>query len=174
MGGRIDAFGDKAVGLVEHDKERLLSPADRQILRPEQHVVDDPEHRADDGGKHLGRQTRDIEYRYGFVVSDPVPDEGVEVALDPAIQIGLIATAGRKKEREPCVLQAAAHEVELPLEVALSSGSCKAPDYTGLPPDIGQVGGIRVSRLFWSIRVGVGLRCINGKRHPFEFVELVP
>src|SRR4051812_38921037 len=117
MGGRVDAFRNEAMRLIEHHKKRLQPPADRQGLRPKQHVVDDPQHRADDGWKNLRRQSRDVEYRYRLVVSDPIPDKCVEVVRDLSIQVGLVAAAGREKERKTGVLEATSHEVELPLKV---------------------------------------------------------
>ena len=51
-------------------------------------------------------------------MSDPVPDESIEIILELTIQIGLVAAAGGEKERESCVLQAATHEVKLSFKVA--------------------------------------------------------
>jgi hypothetical protein len=43
------------VGLVEHDKKGLLTASNGEILRPEQHGINNTDHCADYGGQHFGR-----------------------------------------------------------------------------------------------------------------------
>ena len=51
--GCLAALGHKSVSLVEHNKEGLMASADRQVLRPEQHVIYHAEHGPNNGGKNF-------------------------------------------------------------------------------------------------------------------------
>ena len=89
---------------IKNYKKWLLSSADRQVLCPEQHIVNHPKHGADNSREHFGWKTRDIKYCYRFIVANPGFNKSVEVALDLTAKIGFVAAPGRKKEREPTIL----------------------------------------------------------------------
>ncbi len=72
MSAGILPFGNEAMGFIKNDEQWLLSPTDRKILGPEQHVIDDPEHRSHNHREHLGRKAGYIEDRDRSIVSNPI------------------------------------------------------------------------------------------------------
>ena len=82
------------MGLIKYDQKGLLSSSYRQVLCPEQHVVNHAKHGANNSGEHLRWETGNVEYRYRLVMPDPVSDEGIQIALNFTVKIGFITAAG--------------------------------------------------------------------------------
>ena len=59
------------MGLFQDNEKRLITPADGKILRPEEHVVDNPKHRPHNSRQYLRRKARHVEYCEWLVMAYP-------------------------------------------------------------------------------------------------------